>query len=229
MISQTTTQQTANKVKVGVFISGRGTNMQALAKGAKSPEALYEIALVVSNCRDAAGLVWAQTETLNTRCVDHKDFCFANGRFDRHAHEQEISKALKESKIDIICLAGYMRLLSAEFVEQWAGRILNIHPSLLPKYKGIQTHARALAARDSVHGCTVHIVTPELDAGPLLAQRSISVLREDTAESLAARLLPVENDLYPWALESYLKDINLKTVPSCIETVPRMENHHART
>ena len=154
--------------------------------------------LVVSNDPDAGGLAKARALNIPTMAVDHKPF----GK-DRAAFEAALQDVLRTEKPDIICLAGFMRILTPAFTAQWEGRILNIHPSLLPKYKGLHTHARALEAGDTEHGCTVHEVTAALDDGPILGQAKIDVKKGDTAETLAARLLPMEHALYPQVLRRF--------------------------
>ena len=155
-------------------------------------------AVVVSNNADAGGIAWAQAQGIATQVIDHRPF----GE-DRAGFEAAISQALAPYACDILCLAGFMRVLTAGFVSPWAGRMLNIHPSLLPKYKGLQTHARALAAGDREHGCTVHLVTPALDDGPILGQARIDVQPDDTPESLSARVLIREHKLYPAVLRRF--------------------------
>lgn len=154
--------------------------------------------LVLSNTPDAGGLAKARALHVPTSVVDHRPF----GK-DRVAFEAELLKVLKTAKPDIICLAGFMRILSPEFMQHWSGQMLNIHPSLLPKYKGLHTHARAIAAGDSEHGCTVHVVTPELDDGPILGQAKLRIQPDDTAQTLAARVLPLEHALYPKVLRRF--------------------------
>lgn len=156
-------------------------------------------ALIVSNNPDAGGVTWAQDQGIATEVVDHRPF-----KGDRPAFEAALSAAIAPHNIDLICLAGFMRVMTEGFVGQWKGRMLNIHPSLLPKYPGLHTHARALAARDTKHGCTVHEVTEVLDDGPILGQASVPVLKDDTPEILAARVLKQEHILYPLALRRFL-------------------------
>ncbi|TRO95606.1 phosphoribosylglycinamide formyltransferase [Glycocaulis profundi] len=182
------------KVRTGVLISGRGSNLQALIDAAAADPAFpAEIALVISNRPGAGGLERAAKAGIATATIDHKDY---EGRevFDAALHD-----ALTEAGIELVCLAGFMRILTPGFVARWEGRMLNIHPSLLPKYKGVDTHARALAAGDTVHGCSVHYVTAELDDGPVIAQAEVPVLKGDTPETLADRVLEAEHRLYPQA------------------------------
>ncbi len=164
--------------------------MLALANAALAPDCPYEIALVVSNDPDAPGLSEATTRGIPTWAHSHKDI-------PRAEFDGLIDKALREAGVEWVALAGYMRLLSSRFVAGWSGRMLNIHPSLLPRHKGLDTHARALAAGDRVHGCSVHLVTEGLDEGPVLAQAEVAILPGDTGETLAARVLVEEHRLYP--------------------------------
>jgi len=194
------------KIPAAVLISGRGSNMAALIEAAKNPAYPARIALVISNQPDAAGLDFARGAGVPALCVPSR------GR-DKQSHEQALHAALTEHGIEIICLAGYMRLLSPWFNARWAGRILNIHPSLLPAHKGLDTHARALAAGDHLHGCTVHLVTAGMDEGPILAQASIQILPGDTPETLAARVLAEEHILYPATLARYLTENPLPDRP----------------
>ncbi len=184
-----------SKKRVAVLISGRGSNMKALIEAAKVPEYPAAIVLVVSNVPDAGGLAYAQSAGIATAVVDHRAF----GK-DREAFERALDAKLAEAHIDIVCLAGFMRLLTPWFVGQWNGRLLNIHPALLPQFKGLDTHRRALEAKVSRHGATVHVVVAEMDSGPIVAQDSIPVLANDTEDTLAARVLELEHRLYPQAL-----------------------------
>jgi formyltetrahydrofolate-dependent phosphoribosylglycinamide formyltransferase len=184
------------KPRVAVLISGRGSNMQALIEAAREDQKYpAEIALVLSNNPDAPGLEIARGLGVNAQAVPSKPF----GR-DREAHERAIDAVLQDQKIAIVCLAGYMRILTPWLVNRWSGRMLNIHPSLLPVYKGLDTHARVLAAGETRHGCTVHLVTEGTDEGPILAQAEVPVFADDTEEILAARVLAEEHRLYPAAL-----------------------------
>lgn len=157
--------------------------------------------VIVSNNPDAGGIVWARERGLATEVVDHRPF-----KGDRAAFEAALSEALAPYQPDIICLAGFMRKLTAGFTDAWAGRMINIHPSLLPKYKGLDTHARALQAQDTEHGCSVHGVTAALDDGPLLGQATLDILPDDTPQSLAARVLVLEHQLYPAVLRRFAAD-----------------------
>ncbi|WP_299281953.1 phosphoribosylglycinamide formyltransferase [uncultured Tateyamaria sp.] len=184
--------------RVGIFISGGGSNMRALVEDMTGDHGGCP-AVVLSNNESSSGIAWARGQGIATEVVDHRPF----GQ-DRPAFEAAIDAALAPHSLDIICLAGFMRVLTAGFVAPWQGRMLNIHPSLLPKYKGLHTHARALAAGDTQHGCTVHLVTPELDDGPILGQATVPVIEGDTPETLAARVLVQEHALYPAALRRFV-------------------------
>ncbi len=184
--------------RAAILISGRGSNMAALLDAAADPAYPAGIVLVLSNRPDARGLDTATAAGIPTAVVDHLPF-----RGDRAAHEQAIDAALRQAGAEIVCLAGYMRLLTPFLVDAWQGRMLNIHPSLLPSFKGLDTHARALAAGVKLHGCTVHLVTQAMDEGPILAQAAVPVLPGDTEDILAARVLRQEHVLYPAALASF--------------------------
>lgn len=183
------------KRRVGVLISGRGSNMLALLQAARDPAYPAEIALVLSNRPDAAGLALAAAAGVPVRAIDHRTF----GR-DRAAHEAALDAALREAGVEIVCLAGYMRLLTPFLVGAWRGRMLNVHPSLLPAFPGLETHERAIATGVKLHGCTVHLVTEVMDEGPILAQAAVPVLPDDTPDMLAARVLVQEHRIYPAAL-----------------------------
>jgi phosphoribosylglycinamide formyltransferase-1 len=184
-----------NKKRVAVLISGRGSNMTALIEAAKTKDYPAEIVLVVSNRPDAAGLARAREAAITTAVIDHQKF-----HNDREAFERALDDELRKYRIEIVCLAGFMRLLTAWFITRWSGRILNIHPALLPEFKGMHTHRRALEAGVKRHGATVHFVVEETDAGPIISQQSVPVLQGDTEETLAARVLEVEHRIYPEAL-----------------------------
>jgi phosphoribosylglycinamide formyltransferase 1 len=184
-----------HKKRVAVLISGRGSNMAALIEAAKADGYPAEIALVVSNRADAAGLAHAKRQGVATAAVDHRKF----GE-DREAFERALDEILRAHGIELICLAGFMRVLTPWFVARWSGRLLNIHPALLPELKGLDTHRRALAAGAKRHGATVHFVVAEIDAGPIVAQDSIDVQSDDTEATLAERVLELEHRLYPRAL-----------------------------
>jgi phosphoribosylglycinamide formyltransferase-1 len=185
-----------NRKRVAVLISGRGSNMAALIEAAKDKTYPAEIVAVISNRSDAGGLTLARANGVATEVVDHAAF----GK-DRAAFERALQAALEKHRIDIVCLAGFMRLLTAGFVKQWQHRILNIHPALLPAFKGLDTHRRALEAGVKVHGATVHFVVPEMDSGPIIAQAAVNVRPGETEEELAARVLKVEHQIYPLALK----------------------------
>jgi phosphoribosylglycinamide formyltransferase 1 len=180
--------------RVAILISGRGSNMVSLIEATRSPDFPAEIALVLSNRPDATGLGLAKEAGIATLAIDHKAYP------TRESFEQALDAALVAHDIAFICLAGFMRVLTDWFVERWAGRMVNIHPSLLPLFRGTHTHRRALEEGVLVHGCTVHFVVPELDAGPIIAQAAVPVVPGDTEESLAARILAQEHRLYPQAL-----------------------------
>ena len=179
--------------KVAALISGRGSNLQALIDAAADPAYPADIALVLSNFAEAAGLERARGAGIPTLAISHR-------AKPRDAFDAEIDAALKARGIDIICLAGFMRLLTTGFVEAWADRIINVHPSLLPAYKGLHVHERVIADGVRFTGCTVHIVRPEMDAGPIIAQAAVPVIEGDTPETLAARVLKAEHRVYPLAL-----------------------------
>jgi phosphoribosylglycinamide formyltransferase-1 len=183
------------KKRVAVLISGRGSNMAALIEAAKAKDYPAEIVLVVSNRADALGLVRAREAGVETVVVD-------SGAFgdDREAFERALDATLDAHRVELVCLAGFMRLFTPWFVTRWSGRMLNIHPALLPQFKGLHTHRRALEADVKRHGATVHFVSPEMDAGPIILQRSVPVMNGDTEATLAARVLEVEHRIYPEAL-----------------------------
>lgn len=183
------------RVPVAVLISGRGSNMMALVEAARAADYPAEIVTVISNRPDAAGLEWARAQGIATAVVDHA--AFANrAEFDAALH-----KALLAHGAELVACAGFMRIMTEDFVSQWEGRMINIHPSLLPSFKGLHPHARALEAGVRIAGCTVHYVISEVDAGPIIAQGAVSVLPQDTAQSLAARIVKVEHRIYPLALK----------------------------
>ncbi len=180
--------------RVAVLISGRGSNLQALLDAQQDA---YEIVLVVSNVPGAAGLERARAAGVEAIALDHKPY----GK-NREAFERDLNALLAERKVELVALAGFMRVLTPYFVNVWKGRLVNIHPSLLPKYPGVNTHARALAAGDTEHGCTVHLVVEEVDSGEILGQARMPILPGDTPEALAERVLTLEHDLYPKTLAS---------------------------
>jgi phosphoribosylglycinamide formyltransferase 1 len=185
------------KKRVAVLISGRGSNMAALIEAAKTDDYPAEIALVVSNRPEAAGLAHARQQGIATEFIDHRKF----GK-DREAFERALDDTLRAHRIELVCLAGFMRILTAWFVRRWSGRLLNIHPALLPQFKGLDTHRRAIEAGAKSHGATVHFVVAEIDAGPIVAQESIDVRDDDTEAALAERVLELEHRLYPRALRA---------------------------
>jgi phosphoribosylglycinamide formyltransferase 1 len=185
------------KKRVAVLISGRGSNMMALIEAAKADDYPAEIALVVSNRPQAAGLTRAREAGIATAIVDHQRF---GG--DRGAFERALDDELRTHRIDLVCLAGFMRLLTPWLVARWSGRMLNVHPALLPQFKGLHTHRRALEAGVKRHGATVHFVVPEVDGGPIVAQDWIAVGEGDTEETLAQRVLEIEHRIYPLALRA---------------------------
>ncbi len=187
--------------RVGILISGGGSNMAALVRVMQGPGFPAEPAVVISNRADAAGLAKAEKLGVPTAVIDHRPF---NG--DRAAFDAAIDAALRQTGADLVAEAGFMRIHAAPFTESWAGRILNIHPSLLPSFRGLDTHARALSAGVAIHGCTVHEVTADLDSGPILGQAAVPVLAGDTAATLAGRVLAVEHRLYPAVLEAFARD-----------------------
>ncbi|WP_317135306.1 phosphoribosylglycinamide formyltransferase [Nguyenibacter vanlangensis] len=193
-----------------MLISGRGSNMRALIDACAMPDFPARIALVLSNRPDAPGLEVARSAGLRTEVVDHRPF-----RGDRVAHERAIDAALRDAGAELVCLAGYMRLLTPFLTGAWAGRMLNIHPSLLPAFPGLHTHERALAAGVKLHGCTVHLVTEVMDEGPILGQAAVPVHAGDTPGQLAARVLEQEHVLYPAALRRHLtRDAAAETEPA---------------
>jgi phosphoribosylglycinamide formyltransferase 1 len=183
------------KKRVAVLISGRGSNMVALIEAAQAQDYPAEIVLVVSNTPNASGLERARRAGIETVVIDHRSF-----GTEREAFERALDAELRAHRIDLVCLAGFLRLLTPWFVKQWSGRLLNIHPALLPLFKGLHTHRRAIEAGVERHGATVHFVVPEMDSGPIIAQDSVQVRAGDTEDTLAARVLEVEHRIYPQAL-----------------------------
>jgi len=182
------------RVRTAVLISGRGSNLKSLIDACAAPDYPAEIVLVISNVETAGGLQFARDANISTRVIPHKPFP------SREAFDAEIDRALREADVALVCEAGFMRIHSAWFAERWAGRILNIHPSLLPKYPGIRVHEQVLAAGETESGATVHYLTADLDSGPIVAQAKVPVLPVDTPDTLAARVLEAEHKLYPEAL-----------------------------
>ncbi|ENN92391.1 phosphoribosylglycinamide formyltransferase [Bartonella bovis] len=188
------------KKKVIIFISGNGSNMVSLAKASKQTDYPAEIIAVICDRPHAAGIEKARDNGIPTHIVDRKNYP------TKEAHEESILTTLAQYQPDVICLAGYMRLISSHFIKSYEGRILNIHPSLLPSFKGLNTHERVLQAGVKITGCTVHLVTEEMDEGKILAQAAVPVCFNDTPEMLAQRVLQVEHKLYPHALKAFIKD-----------------------
>lgn len=182
------------RLRTGVLISGRGSNLQALIDACTARDYPAEIVLVIANRADAAGLDRAARAKIPTRVVAHRGFT------ERAAFDAALDAALREARVELVCLAGFMRVLGAKFIDAWRDRMINIHPSLLPEFPGLDTHARALAAGAKRHGCTVHFVRNEVDNGPIIVQGSVPVLPDDDADKLAARVLAVEHRAYPLAL-----------------------------
>jgi len=193
-----------SKARVAVLISGRGSNMAALIEAAKNPAYPAEIVLVLSNIADAGGLDIAEAEGIETAVIAHAPF----GK-DREAHERMIDARVRQSDVQIVALAGYMRVLTPYLVETWAGRMINIHPSLLPAFPGLHTHQRALEAGVAKHGCTVHLVTTGVDEGPILGQAEVDVLPDDDEDLLGARVLEQEHQLYARCLADLVRGLGL--------------------
>lgn len=189
------------KKRVAVLISGSGSNLQALIDACQSPGYPAEIVLVMSNIENAYGLTRAKNANIPTVFLSHKNFA------SRELFDAEMDKILSANNIEIICLAGFMRVLSAGFVASWQGKMINIHPSLLPKHKGLHTHARAIEAGDKEAGCTVHFVSAEVDDGEIIAQASVPIFENDTPETLAIRVLEQEHKIYPAALKKIAQAI----------------------
>jgi phosphoribosylglycinamide formyltransferase-1 len=182
------------KLQLGVLISGRGSNLQALIDACTETDYPAEIVIVISNRADAKGLDRARAADIPTRVIEHTAYG------DRESFDRDVDAALQTAGAQLICLAGFMRILSAWFVGQWPDRVVNIHPSLLPAFKGTESHAQALAAGVKISGCTVHFVSPEMDAGPIILQAAVPVLADDDEDSLAARVLTAEHQCYPRAV-----------------------------
>lgn len=183
-----------DKKRTAILISGRGSNMRSLIEAAAAPDFPAEIALVFANKPEAAGLGFAAEHGIPTKAVSHKDYA------SRDAFDAEIDKALEEAGIEIVCLAGFMRILSEGFTRKWQGRMLNIHPSLLPSFKGAHAHELAIEAGVRISGCTVHFAVTELDSGPIILQAAVPVDLQDTPDTLAARILTAEHRIYPQGL-----------------------------
>jgi len=183
-----------NARRTAILISGRGSNMTSLIAAARAPTYPASIALVIANRPDAAGLARAEAEGIPTKLIDHRRFG------SREAFDAELDNTLKKAGIELVACAGFMRVMTGDLVEAWRDRLINIHPSLLPSYKGLHTHERALADGVRIHGCTVHFVRHDVDAGPVIAQAAVPVIPGDTPETLAARVLEAEHQIYPLAL-----------------------------
>lgn len=210
--------------RTAILISGRGSNMEALLHAMAAPDFPAVAVLVFSNRADAGGLAIARNQGIETASLSHRDYP------TREAFDRAVDAVLVEHRIEIVCLAGFMRVVSAWFCERWLGRMISIHPALLPSFKGLDTHARALDAGVKIHGATVHYVVPELDAGPVIAQAAVPVLDGDTPEDLAARVLRQEHVIYPRALalvasgkvtlKAGRAEADLTTAPDAALTVP---------
>jgi phosphoribosylglycinamide formyltransferase-1 len=204
------------KLKVGVLISGRGSNMAALIEAARDPSYPAEIACVVSNVAAAAGIETARTAGIATAVIPHKDYP------DRESFDRAVSAELEKHGVGLVALAGFLRIQSPWFPQHWAGRIINIHPSLLPAFKGLHVQQQALDAGVRLSGCTVHFVTPDLDSGPIIAQAAVPVLAGDTADTLAARILRQEHRLYPMVVRWFAEGrIELKHGKADVAGVPQ--------
>lgn len=193
------------KPRIAILISGGGSNMISLVNAIKYNKINALPAIVISNNSNAAGLDKAAELKIPTRYIDHRKFSGNREEFEKRLHN-----LLQDEKIDIICLAGFMRILTKSFIDQWNNKILNIHPSLLPKYKGLNTHQRAIDAYDKISGCSVHIVTSELDGGLVLGQRTVDIESTDTAKTLAEKVLIEEHILYPEILNKFINDRYMK-------------------
>ena len=206
------------RVRTAVLISGRGSNMSALIEAARSPDFSGEIVLVLSDDPAAAGLSLARNLGVAAEAIDSRAYA------GKPAFEAALATRLTSASVEIVCLAGFMRVLSPSFVERWRGRMLNIHPSLLPNLRGLNTHARALAQGLSEHGCTVHLVTAEVDAGPILARARVPVLPSDDVGALAARVLEEEHRIYPQALDELAR--SLRCAGDCERQAARRRSDH---
>jgi len=197
-----------SRTRVGVLISGRGSNMSALIAAAKAADCPFEIALVLSNRADAPGLEIARASGVEARAIDQRDFPAIPKGWDRDGHERALDAALRAAGVEVVALAGYMRVLTPFLVGAWEGRMINIHPSLLPRHPGLDTHQRALNAGDLEAGCTVHLVTEGVDEGPILGQARVALLPGDDAHSLAKRVLAQEHRLYPAMLAKLCRKLS---------------------
>ncbi len=199
--------------KIAVLISGNGSNLQSLIDACAAPVYPAEITLVISNKGDAYGLKRAEAAGIRTEIISHRDFP------DREAFDQKLHGTISASGVEYVCLAGFMRLLTPGFVDKWRGRMLNIHPALLPAFKGIHTHERVLEAGMKIHGCTVHHVVPEMDSGPIIMQGAVPVLDNDTPETLGRRVLDVEHIIYPLALRKVLAPEQANTAATATDRI----------
>lgn len=190
----------ADRIPVAILISGRGSNMQSLVRAATDPAYPARIVAVISNRPDAAGLDWARAEGIPAIALDHKSYP------SREAFDEDLDRKIRDTGAQIVACAGFMRLMTAKLVDAWSGRMLNIHPALLPSFKGLDTHQRALSAGVRISGCTVHLVTAAMDEGPILGQSAVPVFQDDDAETLAARVLAAEHRLYPKVLERFVRE-----------------------
>lgn len=191
------------RIRTGILVSGGGSNLQSLIDASQAPDYPAEIVTVIANREEAYGLERARKHGISAHFIDHKAYP------DRESFERRLIEVLEEADCEIVCLAGFMRILTPVFIEHWQGRLLNIHPSLLPKYRGLHTHQRALDAGETEAGCTVHLATAELDDGPILEQARVPIEPGDTAETLAARVLKQEHLIYPKALRSLSEQLLL--------------------
>ena len=201
-MSRTAATSSPEKIGLAVLISGRGSNLQSIIDACRIDGFPAEIKVVISNIPDAYGLVRAQNANVPTRIVSHKDYA------TKSDFEQKILDILDEFSVDLVCLAGFMRIISPVLITPWEGRIINIHPSLLPKHKGLHTHERAIAAGDSESGCTIHYVTPGVDEGEIILQRAVPIRPDDTPDTLAARVLEQEHIAYPDAIRRMAAQIS---------------------
>jgi len=189
------------KKRVGVLISGTGSNMKALVEAGRAQGSNFEVVCVASNKADAGGIAWAQTQGLNTKVLSHKDYA------TREEFDAALNEYLQSKRLDLIACAGFMRIMTPVLITPWQGKMLNIHPSLLPKYKGLHTHQRAIEAGDKEAGCSVHWVTAELDGGPVIAQTRVPISAGETPETLAARVLAEEHRLYPKVISNITRKV----------------------
>jgi phosphoribosylglycinamide formyltransferase-1 len=193
------------KLRAGILISGRGSNMMSLIEAARAPDYPVEIVCVVSNRPEAKGLEYAAAHGITTKVIDHRAYA------SREAFDAALGDYLKSQDLDLVACAGFMRFMTSALIARWRGRMLNVHPSLIPTYRGLNTHERAIADGAKVHGCTVHLVTEELDNGPIILQAEVPVLPGDTPETLAARVLTEEHRIYPQALAIVARQLQAKT------------------